>query len=101
MEEEIHMRIFTCATCGKPIVDPRQGNLISTDVQDSTGKTIAIRDWRIVHKGVCDPHKGPWHSLNLFTRKNGAAFFRRMEKEGAFKGISQTDLDALRQLLLA
>lgn len=94
------LNILTCSTCGTPIVSDSRAFLVADDVTED-GKVVALRNWRVVHQGNCDPHDGPWHDL-LPNQGKGyrVRLLNRMRREGAFKTNGPEELQALASALL-
>lgn len=92
--------MWLCATCGHSIEDAGDGNLIADEQRDTRGQLTGFVNWRCVHKGECDPHSGPWHSLKSFTGKHGDRYLERMRREGAFTGLSPDTIRDLAQMVL-
>lgn len=83
--------MWNCSACSRPIQDCKEGYLIADE---------DLLNWRIVHRLTCDPHVGPWHSLEFFVGKRGARLFRSLERGGAFSKLSPSEIEALRGLVV-
>jgi hypothetical protein len=93
------MNYIPCATCKQAVTDPHKALLIATHIRFPDGVEYYV-DWRIVHKGTCDPHDGPWYPLDRYVGQRGLSRFNRhLVFQGALRGTSQEEIDELRDLL--
>src|SRR3954453_8904114 len=83
------LQSWTCDTCGNKITDPEMSLVTWRSEQG-----LQSRDFRIVHKGDCDPgsHAGFVQSVELdnFLGPDGAAYLLSMLSLGPIKGLHET-----------
>ena len=88
-----------CATCGRPVTDPHRAHIIASDVRFPDDARYFV-NWRIVHKGACDSHDGPWFPVERYIGRMGLSRFNReLVFQGRLRGVSREEVDELRDLL--
>jgi hypothetical protein len=93
---------WLCDTCGEQVTDPA-GALVVWRVADRDGGGHAFRDFKIVHKGPCDPESQAGYVMSLevdrFTGPDGLTMLLSWLSIGPLKGggyprVAPEDLDA-------